>query len=181
MQPARFQKETAKVYSIKINFLAALIFIGTAFFSGCGKDEAPNGSPASTTVEKVVFTEGFYNLEKGPNDLSWRWMGEAGSVKLKNFRKDSVLKFVAEVPMRYFPTPPSITITLNGQKLEQFTATPGRIEKIYNISAAQLGGADYADLKISTDKTFVPKEVEKNSTDPRKLGVQLDDLAWDIK
>jgi len=164
--------------------LALLLCLG--LFAGCSSDEksAESGTPTATaapSAEKIVFGDGVYGLERGADNVSWRWVGEAGVVRLKNFKQDGVLKMVTEVPMKYFPKTPTITVTLNGEKLDQFAATPGKMEKSYTVPAAKLGASDYAELRVSTDKTFVPKEVEKNSQDPRKLGLTINDLTWDQK
>ena len=162
------------------NSLLVALLACAVLFSGCGKDdeEMENTPPAAAANQKIVFGDGFYGEEKGPNDVVWRWMGDVGSVKLKNFKKDSTLQFRVEAPTRQLTGAPSIMVTLNGQKVDQFTATVGKMDKVYNVTAAQLGTGDFVELKIATDKFFVPKDINKDSADPRKLGLQVDNFTW---
>ena len=100
---------------------------------------------------------------------------------MKNTKKDMTLKIAGNVPMDRFPQPPAISVSLNGEGLEKFNATVGLMEKVYTIPAAKLGANDYAELKVTTSKVFVPKDSIKGASDPRSLGFSLTNLTWQPK
>lgn len=145
-----------------------------------GEKEAVN--PTATPAPDVVYEKGFYPLEKDDKaGLSWRWMGTEGIVKVKNTKKDMTLKIAGNVPMERFPQPPTLAVLINGEELEKFDAAAGLMEKTFTVPAAKLGSGDYAEVKITTSKTFVPKDVVKGATDPRTLGFSLTNLTWQAK
>lgn len=156
--------------------------------TACTEPEAskntPTSNPAATSPTPdpnapVAYLQGFYGEEKTA-DMSWRWMGEDGTIRLKNTGKDAVLKFKGAVQQDFFKEPPVLTLKLNGEQLDQIKTTKGVMEKSYTIPASKQKG-DYSELQISSDKTFVPKEVEKGSSDPRKLSFSLRELTWQAK
>ena len=140
---------------------------------------AATTSPTLDPNAPIAYLEGFYAQEKS-GDLSWRWMGETGNISLKNTGKDAVLKFKGAVQQDFFKEPPTLTLTLNGEQLDSIVTTKGVIEKSYTIPASKQKG-DRSELKISSNKTFTPKEVEKGSNDPRKLSFSLRELSWESK
>lgn len=153
-----------------------------------GKTSIPATTASSATAKvsptvdpnaPVVYLEGFYPQEK-TGDLSWRWMGETGNIRLKNVGKDAVLKLKGAVQQDFFKEPPTLTLTLNGEQLDSIVTTKGVLEKSYTIPAAKQKG-DYSELKLSSNKTFIPKEVEKGSNDQRKLSFSLRELSWEAK
>lgn len=145
-----------------------------------GTTAAPNAAEA-TTDPTISFGSGFYQLEKDNTGNSWHWMSAEGSVKLKNTGKDMKLSLTGSVPMEAFPQEkPTLKITLNGAQIDEFPAQHS-IVKEYSIPAAKQGDKPYSELKISTSKTFVPKQRDPKSGDERQLGFSLLKLGWDPK
>ncbi len=164
--------------------IGALLLPFVLLLAACdsGEKEAVNPSTAATPAPEIVYEKGFYPAEKDDKaGTSWRWMGSEGVIKVKNTKKDMTLKIAGNVPMDRFPQPPAISVSLNGEELEKFNATVGLMEKVYAIPAAKLGGNEYAELKVTTSKTFVPKDSIKGATDPRSLGFSLTNLTWQAK
>ncbi len=171
-----------KIFGLSL-LCAALCFAGCA---SEGEKEAVN--PANNTgaaaapAADIVYEKGFYPEEKDAKaNTSWRWMGTEGVVKVKNARKDMVLKIAGNVPMDRFPQPPTIAVAINGEELEKFPASAGLMEKVYTVPAAKLGAGEYAEVKITSTKAFVPKDSVKGATDPRSLGFSLTSLTWQAK
>lgn len=139
----------------------------------------PTGATAPAVEPEISYGEGFSPLERdGAN--SWRWMGNEGSIKLKNGDKEMKLSLAGSVPMDVFPQVPTMKVIFNGEQLEQFPAAQN-IVKEYIIPAAKQSGKAYSELKITTDKTFSPKDRDKKSNDDRKLGFSLTKLEWVAK
>jgi hypothetical protein len=159
-----------------------LVMICLLAYAGCSDEktsEGPGAPVATATPDtQIVYAEGFYDLERAPSG-SWRWMEPVGVVRLKNTGKEMRLKVAGNVPTDRFPQPPKIKIDLNGETLDEFSGLT--VEKEYTIPAAKQGNKEYSDLRITSDKFFVPKEVDKNSTDPRRLAFSLTQLVWQPK
>jgi hypothetical protein len=151
-----------------VPFVIALLLIALGNFNAVAQTEGPG----------VIYESGFSNVEHF-KDTSWRWMDEEGVVKLKNARKDMVLKFAGRPPVNVMlPEPPIMKIFLNGEELEQFTPSTKIFEKEFKLSAAKLGDGLCSELKITTTKVFVPSKFDKKSTDDRHLGFKLYTLTW---
>jgi len=148
--------------------LLALLISGIA---ACGKSR-PIPDP------DVKYGKGFFN-EETSNQGTWRWMTNEGVIALKNHKSDMHLMIVGRVPDNQFRERPKMVIKLNGETLDSFEAPEGPFRKEYQIKGAQMVEDSWSELRIATDKTFVPKEKDKNSSDERHLGFKLHELAWD--
>jgi len=164
-------------------FVRLMLFLLLVGAAGCAKEKSDGTAGAAATFPpeaSISYGRGFYDLEQGTDGSTWRWMGEEGVVKLRNTRRDMRLKLSGDAPLERFPQPPTIKLEFNGEPLDQFTATLGLMEKEYTIPAAKQTG-DWSELRISTDKSFVPKEVDKGATDWRRLGFSVSKLVWEPK
>ncbi|MFN0120966.1 MAG: hypothetical protein ACKV2V_10725 [Blastocatellia bacterium] len=152
-----------------------LLFITAA----CGRENPIAGADgATTTVETVIYGAGFYPPEQDATH-TWRWMGPEGNIRLRNPAGNAVLTMRAHAPVDRFPQPPVITISLNGQPLDRFTATANPLRKTYKIPAPQSRAATYSDLKITCDQSFTPRQTDPASADTRALCLSLEQLAWE--
>ena len=159
-------------------------------FTACNSSEstpsenkpAAPAAPASTPVPDVNFGEGFSAQEGTPEGVTWRWMADNGTIQLKNKGTDMRLLLKGEVPTHSINGPVKLTVKLNGEQLEQFTATKEAptVEKEFTIPAAKLTG-EFSTLTLQSDKYFVPKLVDKKATDDRKLAFSLIKLEWAAK
>jgi hypothetical protein len=168
-----YQKTTALIL-----ILAAIALAGCASeekTAAVGSEPAPPPPPTD-----VVYAHGFFDLERDAGG-SWRWMEPEGVVRLKNTGKDMVLKVAGRVPFERFKQAPTIKITLNGAELDQSPATPELMTREFTITPKQQGSGDWSELKISSDKSFVPKETDPGATDPRRLAFSLTKLSWEPK
>lgn len=153
-------------------------------FVACSTEDRSNVNPTGATNTpasadpEISYGEGFSDLESGGGS-SWRWMSSEGVIKLKNTKKDMRLRIMGSVPTDRIPKS-TITVSFNGQQLDQFPGSK-TIDKEYSIPTAKQGNEATSELRIKTDKTFVPKEVDKNSTDDRQLGFSLTKIIWEPK
>lgn len=122
-------------------------------------------------------------MEGEPGSGTWRWMAESGSIELKNQHTDMRLKIAGKVPTDVISGPVKLIIKLNGETLEELTATKEKpeVSKEFDIPAAKQTNGDYSQLTIQSDKFFVPRLVNKESTDDRKLSFSLTKVEWTAK
>ncbi len=154
-------------------------------FAGCAKDEGPKenaatpaASAAPTPAIKISYDQGFYGQE-GQGNNTWHWMNAEGVIRLKNEKRDMKLKISGRAPVEHLPKLPDFKIQFNGAQLDQFTCPKEAFEKEYLIPVARQGSGEWSELRLSTNQSFVPKETDKNSTDPRRLGFSLHKLSWE--
>lgn len=140
-------------------------------------------SPAATPRPEINYGVGFSPMESAPDGNTWRWMAETGSIELKNSRTDMRLKIAGDIPINSMTPPVQYTIKFNGETLDQFTATKENthLEKELIVPAAKQSSGEFSELTIQSDKYFVPKLVDKKSTDERKLSFSLRKLEWAAK
>lgn len=161
------------------------------FFTACSDSAptAPENKPAApaaaapTPVPDISYGAGFSDMESAPDGHTWRWMAEAGTIKLKNKHAEMRLKLAGDVPVDPYKGPVKITFKFNGEPLGEFvtTADQRKFEKEFAIPVAKQGSGDFSELTIQSDKFFIPKEVDKNATDERKLSFSLTKLEWAAK
>lgn len=164
---------------------ALILILAAIALAGCASEEktAAVGSappPPPPPPSGVVYAHGFFDVEQDAGG-SWRWMEPEGVVRLKNTGKDMVLKLAGRVPFERFKEAPIIKISLNGAELDKSPATPELMTREFTITPAQQGSGDWSELKISSDKSFVPKDADPGATDPRRLAFSLTKLSWEPK
>lgn len=163
-------------------FLTLVVLVFAVCLSGCAADEEkPEPAPAAKpgAEPEVSYEQGFSGLE-GSGSNTWRWMSGEGVIRLKNSGKDMKLRIVGDAPVEQFPQPPTIRIVFNGEQLDQFPGAKN-IAKEYTIPAAKQGSGGFSELRIITDKTFVPHEKDPRSSDERRLGFSLHNLVWEAR
>jgi len=153
--------------------------------SSCASEEntekpAPAAAASPTPPTEIIYSKGFYGLEHDAT-ISWRWMDTEGIVKLKNMHREMRLKLGGRSPVEQIREAPVITITFNGKQLDQLKGTKELLDKEYTISTEQQGSDDWSELRITSSKFFVPKEVDKRATDPRRLAFSVTKLTWEPK
>jgi len=171
--PAEFSRRAGYV------FLAGMVVVVVVLGLWLLRDRTRDDLAPLAPGKPVEFDSGFHNeefhLESGSR---WRWMGEEGIVQLQNTRQPMVLRIVGRVPVDFRKAPPTIIVQLNDEILEQFLGPTVNEAKEYQIGAAQQGAAEHSVLRIRTNMTVVPKDVDKKSSDGRKLGFKLYELTW---
>ena len=100
----------------------------------------------------------------------WRWTTARAETFVNAAGRDLTLTLAGESPLRYFDTPPHVTIRAGSQVLA--TATPSDdFELTVKVPAAALAASD-GSLTIETDQSFVPHE-RSGSPDRRTLGLRI--------
>lgn len=142
----------------------------------------PTTAATAAAAANINYGAGIFDLEKGAEG-SWRWVGEQGTIKLKNNKGDMRLKIAGSAPIDLINQPSQVTIKLNGEQLEQATMTKEKntLEKEFTIPASKQTNGEFSELLIISSKSFVPKQVYKTSSDDRKLSFSLTKLEWEPK
>ena len=132
--------------------------------------------PASENIF-VVYKTGWHPMEFAPEDASraWQWSQQSGVLSFKNPRTDIILYLEYAARADLFPgAPQQVTIVSAGQPVGTLTADSALVSlRRIPISAAQLGGNDWAEVRIDVDRTFVPARLPAGGRDERELGLQV--------
>ncbi len=103
----------------------------------------------------------------------WRWTTAKAETFINSGGRDLTVTLTGESPLRYFDSPPRITVRAGGQVLT--TAQPSEdFEITFKVPASALAASDGM-ISIETDKTFVPHE-QSGSPDRRTLGLRIFDF-----
>lgn len=143
----------------------------------CTWEQRSRPGPANASVESQIlqFAEGWYGREGLPPE-TWRWMSAHAVLHLPAIEAPRArLELEFEVPRNVLPVAPNIAIHLGGQELDRFTAAETKIARAYEVDVQ---GDAPQPLTITSDRTFVPAQVEPGSHDTRALSVKLTRIAW---
>ena len=132
--------------------------------------------PASENIF-VSYKTGWHPMEFAPEDAgrSWTWTERSAVLAFKNPRTDVMLYLEYAARADLFPgEPQKVTIVSAGQPVGTLTADSALVSlRRIPISAAQLGGNDWAEVRIDVDRTFVPSRLPAGGRDERELGLQV--------
>jgi len=131
-------------------------------------------APPPPDVPEIVYEEGWYDLEANPDAYhkQWRWTAREARCLIDNPRRDALLVIRGGVNKEKMPDQ-KVIFKINDQVLDEFVPKEGNFEKSYPINKDMLGDKAEFYLTITTDKPFVPAQVEPGSDDRRELGVLI--------
>jgi hypothetical protein len=125
----------------------------------------------------VVFKGGWHDTEvaDGSPGVEWQWSKREGTISFRNPKRDVTLFLQLDQPVKAFPEPQHVTVSLGSTVIDMFALPPNQPElRRIALSAEQLGAAETLDLSVAVDKTFVPSAVpDLKSSDGRELGVRV--------
>jgi hypothetical protein len=132
--------------------------------------------PSSESVF-LIYKAGWYPDEFSADNpsTSWKWMQKTGVLSVRNPRKDVTLFLEYDArPDLFADGPQQVSVVVADQPVTTFAAT-GLTTSLVRvpITAAQLGGADMADIRLDLDKTFVPAKLPAGGKDARELGIRV--------
>lgn len=140
--------------------------------------------PAATGVP-IFYEGGWYGVESDVEDPSIRWQWTAGQAlsSFPNPRTDAVIYLHAEARVVAGEKSPEVRVGVGPELLEvaRFRVEqPGLfLQRIY-VPATLMGGMDTVELRIATDKVFVPSEGGAGA-DSRRLGLRVFNLYIEPK
>ena len=119
------------------------------------------------------FVSGWYLAERNGID-EWRWMGRHSVTNLPPMTGTTKLRLIFDIAGEIVPLHPTVTVRLNGNVLEQFTAG-SHVERDYKVEPAPNGAINV--LELETTKVLAPTR-QHIGDDPRDLGLQVRYLSW---
>jgi hypothetical protein len=123
----------------------------------------------------VAYKEGWHGREtdeKNPG-LERTWTKKEAVLSFQNPKRDVVVYLEADTCTKCVPQPPVLTLSVGGKV---GLAVPIGSSEIFlrkvRFKAADLGAAEWVDLRLSMNQSFVPKQVTPaTSQDERELGL----------
>jgi hypothetical protein len=133
----------------------------------------------------LIQKSGWHQVEFAADDpaTSWNWMQKSGVLDFKNPHKDVTLYLESDGRPDLFDKPQEATIWSGTEKVESF-AVDNKLPvlRTMTITAAQLGAADMAEIRIEVDRTFVPALVPNGGgRDSRELGLRVYHAFVEVK
>ncbi len=126
----------------------------------------------------VIYQSGWHPDDFVPGDPygASKWTQESATFAFRNPRTDvSLLIEFAGRPDAFGLTPQQVTIVGAGDApIDRFAVeSAGVVLRRVPVTAAQLGNADLAEVRLEVDRTFVPSQLGTGEHDPRTLGVRV--------
>jgi hypothetical protein len=133
----------------------------------------------------IVFKDGWHPAEmaEGNASVEWQWTKKDATLAFRNPRKVGLFYLDVDGPGGVFQEEQAVQISLGNQVVDRFTLKPNeRLLRKIPLDAAQLGAADFVELQIGVDKTFVPALLNPSgSKDTRELGVRVFHASVDTR
>lgn len=125
----------------------------------------------------VIYKDGWHPAEVSPENVAveWQWTKKDATLTFRNPRRDATFFLHVDGRPRLLAEPQTIAVRIGEQVLDTFKLESGNeVIRRVPMAAAQMGGGDMVELKISVDKTFVPAQHGGGSAaDSRELGVRV--------
>ena len=126
----------------------------------------------------LIFKDGWHPAEvvaEGASRTEWQWTKKEATIAFRNPKRDVVL-FLQVDTAASAGAAQLLTVQLGDQPLTTvpLSSREAPVRK-FPISAAQLGPGEMVELRLTSDRTFVPALESSGSrnTDPRELGVRV--------
>lgn len=125
----------------------------------------------------LIFKDGWHQAETAADNstVEWQWTRKVATVTFRNPKRDCTVYLHADNPGNAFGETQAVEIAVNGRPADTLSLAPKQ-EVIHrtSVTAAELGAADMAELRLTVDKTYVPALLPSaNSRDPRELGIRV--------
>jgi hypothetical protein len=127
----------------------------------------------------LVFKDGWNGPETAPNNpqVEWQWTKKReATLAFRNPKKDCLFYLELDNPSSAFPDGQAVQIKVGDEVVSQFQVEAGRLPVLHKIpvTATQLGTGEMVELRILTDKTFVPALLPGSTNkDSRELGIRV--------
>jgi hypothetical protein len=155
--------------------MGACLLAMAMLVDGCTPPATENATPPG-----IDYSLGFLPQEHGQDGSTWRWMGQDARILLRNTNRDMRLELVGRIPSE-LAHPPTVTLELNGTRLDQLVDVRGEVRRQYDVPASMLGTGDSSTLLLTSSRTFTPRELDPRSPDERRLSFAVYAVSWEPK
>jgi outer membrane murein-binding lipoprotein Lpp len=124
----------------------------------------------------VVRKSGWHNDEFAPDNPAreWLWTKQDFVTNFRNPKKNSTLYLEYDGRPDLFNQPQMVNVYLGSQSVASFALdNVNPILRRIPLRADQMGTADFVELRIGVDHTFVPANLPGGGKDTRELGVRI--------
>jgi hypothetical protein len=121
-----------------------------------------------------VYKDGWHNPEPHPENpaIERTWTKKEALISFKNPKKDVVVYLEADTSPKFFPAPPVLTVTVGHAGITVPIEGSEVFLKRIKVKAADLGDAEWVDLRLAMNQSFVPKLLTPPlNNDDRELGL----------
>jgi hypothetical protein len=119
----------------------------------------------------IGVERGWQEPEYSPSTArAWRWSTERATLWVRPVGRDVTLVLEGESPLRYFDSPPAVTVTVAGRQVARFSPSAD-FRQMVVLPADALAAADGRVL-LESDKSFVPGE-RGGTGDKRRLALRI--------
>ena len=123
-----------------------------------------------------VYMSGWHPVEEvqDPDPRTWRWAEDVAKAVFTNPMKDAVLHVSAHSPVDEIGGPQTVVVKIGEQEMARFEITDADnfVERI-EIPASAMGEGEWVELTLEASPVMVPKDLEPESLDDRRLGLQV--------
>lgn len=117
------------------------------------------------------FGEGWHTLELDPaTGRTWRWTSERSVLRIDGAPQDVRLTLRGESPLRYFDSPPMVTVTAGDRFIERFQ--PDADFEWQLVVPADVIARSGGLITIETDRIYLPA-IAEGTADKRRLGLRI--------
>ena len=121
------------------------------------------------------FGEGWHELEyDNATGRLWRWSSDQSVIRLHGMPQDVRLTLRGESPLRYFDSPPLVSVMAAGHTVAQFRPADD-FEWNATIPASIVAAGGGA-ITVALDRAYLPG-VSEGTADQRRLGLRLFDVS----
>ncbi len=123
----------------------------------------------------LVYKEGWHNPEAHPENPSTErtWTKQDALVSFKNPKREVIVYLEADTCVKCFKETPVLTVSVNNRVGRTLPIEDANVFlKKIKVKAADLGGEEWVDLRLSMNQSFVPKLLTPPlNNDDRDLGL----------
>jgi hypothetical protein len=143
--------------------------------------ETPGGRQVPVALEQfdlqaegtpmIGVEQGWQEPEYNPRTArAWRWTTERATLWVRPVGRDVTLVLEGESPLRYFGSPPVVTVTAAAREIARFSPSDDFRQTVV-LPADALAAAD-GRVMIESDKSFVPGDRD-GTGDRRRLALRI--------
>lgn len=138
-------------------------------------------SPCPLDAPDVVYFDGWEKIIRAwpgsDKPLAERWTQKQAVCLLKNSGRGAILMIKGQA-VATGSAKQKVSLFLEDRLLDEFELEPGPFEKIYSLTAADLGQEPELRLTIAVDKTIKASEIYREIEKDREVGIKIETIYF---